>query len=134
MLVVIEFFLSVTPYKFFKNYWIYYKLWLISVGKIFSTTLLFLISKIKFSVAGIVKPFFYKTIIFEDYLLIFNIRNDRVAETIFPGKIGYKLWKFNHFCKLVRSDSKEKFYYKERCTGFLRRCIAFVMNLFHSNK
>ena len=38
----------------------------------------------------------------------FEIKNSIVVENIFPGKKAY------FFQKLVRSDGKEKFYYKKQ--------------------
>ena len=57
----------------------------------FYTALKFPISKVKFSMAEIIKrifwkeTFFYEITIFEDYLLIFKIGN-RVVEYFFPRK------------------------------------------------
>ena len=64
------------------------------VGKIFSTTLLFQISKVKFLMDKIVKriffkkTFFYRTI-FEDSLLIFEIGNCRVVKNNVFEKISH---------------------------------------------
>ena len=51
--------------------------------------------------------FFYKIIIFEVYLLIFKIGNNRFVDNIFLEKISHHSQKSNLFRKLVRSDSKE---------------------------
>ena len=52
--------------------------------------------------------------IFEGYLLIFKIRNDRVVENILLEKLSHMTYEnsiiFKHF---VRSDNKEEFYYKK---------------------
>ena len=37
--------------------------------------------------------------LFEDYLLISEIRKSRVKENTFPEKISHDLRKFNHFLK-----------------------------------
>ena len=70
--------------------------WLILLGKRFSTTLLFPILKVQFSVIKSVeaifqKELFFKIAIFEDFPLIFKLENSRVIENIFPGKIGHDL-------------------------------------------
>ena len=65
----------------------FHESWLNFSGRIFSTTLLFPISKVKFSVAEIVKIFSKKKVfgitIFEDYLLIFETWNSRVVVNVF---------------------------------------------------
>ena len=70
-------------------------------GKIFSTTLLFPVLKVKFPVAEIVKRIFwteksFKTI-FEDFVLILENENSRVVEKIFPKKVTDTLYKSNQF-------------------------------------
>ena len=61
--------------------------------KIFYTTLVFPISKVKYSVAEIDERIFFKETfsffpitIFEDFLLTFEIGNSRVVENILPKK------------------------------------------------
>ena len=68
-------------------------------------SLLFPILKVQFSVIKSVisifqKEFFFKRAIFEYFPLIFKLRNSRVIENIFPGKIGHDLCKFNYFQKI----------------------------------
>ena len=54
--------------------------------KIFFTTLLFAILKVKFSVAEIVQVIKKKVTVIENYLLICIIGNLKVVENIFPPK------------------------------------------------
>ena len=66
-------------------------MWLIFSRQIFSTTLiLFLVLKVKFSVAEIVERIFLITI-FEDVILILKFGNIKLIESIFPEKISHDL-------------------------------------------
>ena len=59
MYFVIEFFLTVTFYQFFKNHWFPYIMAYFS-RKIFSITLLFIFLTVKFPMAEIVETIFFK--------------------------------------------------------------------------
>ena len=78
----------------FKNDWIFINHGLF-FGKNTLTTLPFSILKVKFSMADIIKiifwkeTFFYEITIFENYLLILKIGNDKVVENIFPEKMSH---------------------------------------------
>ena len=49
------------------------------------------------------KHSFYKIAIFEDYLLILKIGNDRVVENILPEIISQDLLKSNHYWKIYKN-------------------------------
>ena len=72
----------------------FHKSYLIFPGKIFSTTQVFRILNVKFSVAKIVKRIFkhfWKITKFKDFLLIFEIEISRVIENFFLEKINHDL-------------------------------------------
>ena len=89
------------------------------LGKILSTPLLFLILKIVIFEHSYLKKknislwkFFLTILATENFT--FEIENSRVVENILTKEISYDLWKSNHLKKLVRSDSKEIFFYKKQ--------------------
>ena len=65
---------------------------------------------IEFFLAITTYHFFKNNTTFEDFLLIFKIENSRNVENVFHKTISHNSLKSNYFQKLVKSDSKEKFY------------------------
>ena len=89
---VIEFLHIIASYQFFKKWLDFHKSCFIFSGITFSITPLFLILKVKFSVAEIVKWIFQKDTfkkkltIFEYILFILKIEKSRDVKNIFPEK------------------------------------------------
>ena len=82
MFFVIEFLLTITFYQFLKNDWIF-----INHGLFFRENILYISSvsdsNIKVLWLKSIEEFFLKIYIFEDFLLIFEMVNSRVADNVY---------------------------------------------------
>ena len=84
----------------FKKWFDFHKSWFIFSGKIFSTTLLFLILKIKSSNIDIFKKILLIIPVTENFT--YKIGNRSVVENILPEKISHDLWKSSQLWKISK--------------------------------